>query len=614
MIPSIGLPLILLGWQAYDWTQPLSDPPLPEQPPPLDFAIELDTAGSPNASQEQLGTFLGMSLEMSLAEAIIGPNKTWLRPQFLNLMSTVKERGGVPVLRLGGNTQEKAEMVDDLPNYAAIHKFSHGPSGYTNTPTVFYKLSIIEAMRATSDLLGIKWFLGIPMNQTNPPRLDIIEKGEPILGDYLWGWQLGNEPDLYKDHKYRSPEYSPEDYILEYESVITALRNNPKIKNPNKLGGPGVCCDANWSTQRLIDEFKYLDRVGDALNCVIIEHYPTDNCPVDPGRPTPQQAITGAMNHQYAVNFANIYDSVVQSAKKYNKPIILLETNTGSCNGFLGYSDAFASALWAVDLAMTLASRDWTHMMLHLGGQQAYYNPFVPPPHNASAPFMWTVGPPMYAILAVAEALGPTGKARVAEITQDDKPLDNLTPGYVIYENNQPARLLLINYMSDPTGAHDYMARIAWNGAQVRTRMLYAEHVTTKIPNVTWAGQSFGGYFESDGLLRGEQVTELISCSGGVCPIRVPGPSAMLVFLTDAAYHADDDMKTFATSHTTKARNTAAVDGLTLATSNGIDARMRAKMWGTSTSGYKSKLGISSARTNRVPMSLVLAFALLLLF
>ena len=30
----------------------------------------------------------------------------------------------------------------------------------TNTPTVFYKLSIIEAMRATSDLLGIKWFLG----------------------------------------------------------------------------------------------------------------------------------------------------------------------------------------------------------------------------------------------------------------------------------------------------------------------------------------------------------------------------------------------------------------------------------------------------------------------
>ena len=22
----------------------------------------------------------------------------------------------------------------------------------------------------------------------NPPRLDIIEKGESIMGDYLWGW------------------------------------------------------------------------------------------------------------------------------------------------------------------------------------------------------------------------------------------------------------------------------------------------------------------------------------------------------------------------------------------------------------------------------------------
>ena len=45
-----------------------------------------------------------------------------------------------------------------------------------------------------------------------------------------------------------------------------------------------------------------------------------------------------------------------------------------------------------------------------------------------------------------------------------------LTPAYVVYENNQPVRVMLFNYMSDSTGAHDYTARIAFDTPHVRTR------------------------------------------------------------------------------------------------------------------------------------------------
>ena len=38
---------------------------------------------------------------------------------------------------------------------------------------------------------------GIPMNDTSKPRLQIAEAAEAILGDYLIGFQLGNEPNLY---------------------------------------------------------------------------------------------------------------------------------------------------------------------------------------------------------------------------------------------------------------------------------------------------------------------------------------------------------------------------------------------------------------------------------
>lgn len=38
---------------------------------------------------------------------------------------------------------------------------------------------------------------GVPFNDTTNFRFQIMEQGELILGDYLLGWQVGNEPDFY---------------------------------------------------------------------------------------------------------------------------------------------------------------------------------------------------------------------------------------------------------------------------------------------------------------------------------------------------------------------------------------------------------------------------------
>ncbi|KZV96759.1 hypothetical protein EXIGLDRAFT_765001 [Exidia glandulosa HHB12029] len=607
---------IYKGWQAYDPSQPLQDPPLPaDNTVPLDFNVQLDTTGNATGAGNSVpGSFLGISIEMSLAEAIIGPNSSWLRPQFLNLMSNVKERAGPPVLRVGGNTQEKAILVDSLNGGAATKKVAIGPTSFTNTPTLIFTLGILEAMRAASDILGIQWFLGIPMNPylisdyqrpscRDPPRLEIVEKGESIFGDYLWGWQLGNEPDLYVG---KNASYNQGNYIADFQLFVDAINNDPNIKNKNKLGGPAVCC--SWTTDQLIDDYGYLQKFGSSLNAVIIEQYPDQNCPGFDHNP--QQTLNNYMNHTAAVNFRQRYQKTTDSALTAGKPVVLLETNTASCNGFLGVSDAFAAALWATDMAMQLASASWTHMMLHLGGQAAYYNPFVPPPHNASAPFMWTVGPPMYAILAVAEALGNSNSARVADLNANNG--NGLTPAYVVYENSQPARILLINYMSDPSGAHDYVARIQTDAAQVRVRrMEVAGTSVTGKTNITWAGQTFGGYFESDGLLRGEHETETVQCSGGVCSIHVQGPSVAVVFLTDASYEPDDKMQTFSSTHTTRLFNTAAVDGLVLATSNGLSAAQRLAMKGSGTSLRNDRSKNSASGTARPILLASISFVLL---
>ncbi|KZW02482.1 glycoside hydrolase family 79 protein [Exidia glandulosa HHB12029] len=596
------------GWEAYDPTE-IEDPPLPVPPPPLDFVIEVDRSGNPQAGIQTPGAFMGISIEMSLSEPIIGPNASYLRPQFLNLMATVKERAGPPVLRMGGNSQEKAGLVDQLPGGASVAKFAIGPTGFTNTPTLSYTIDLIKALRAASDLLQIKWFVGIPMNTTDPPRLEIVEQGESVMGEYLWGWQLGNEPDLYVSHNYRTEDYTIESYLDEFEKVVNAITANSKIKVSNNIGGPGVCCV--WRLDDLIFQHNYFERFKHVLNSLIIQvrhkHYPYDNC--DRGRYDPQQKMNEYMQHNFALKFANGYQNAVRASLAAGLPVILLETNTASCNGFLGLSDAFSGALWGMDLGLTLAANNFTHMMLHLGGQAAWYNPFMSPPHNASAPFMWTVGPVMYTIVAMAEALGKTNTARVADLNANGG--NDFTPAYMIYENNQPARVVLINYMSDPTGAHDYTARIASGGSQVWVRYMLAPYMASK-RNITWAGQSFGHYFESDGILRGQHQTDIIPCTGGVCPVRVPAPSIALVFLTEPVFVPEDAeamSETFMTSFTTKRYNTAAVPAAALQTSNGLNAEARKAMGKSSTSSGRWREEHGGARVLAPQFTLHIAAA-----
>ena len=48
-----------------------------------------------------------------------------------------------------------------------------------------------------SSLVNVKWYLGVPLNDSQNLALEIAQYGEQILGDNLIGLQVGNEPDLY---------------------------------------------------------------------------------------------------------------------------------------------------------------------------------------------------------------------------------------------------------------------------------------------------------------------------------------------------------------------------------------------------------------------------------
>jgi len=63
-----------------------------------------------------------------------------------------------------------------------------------------------------------------------------------------------------------------------------------------------------------------------------------------------------------------------QLAQQAGKPLIMFETNTASCGGFAGISNSYAAALWALDYGFQMAYGNFTHALMHVGGQNVFYN------------------------------------------------------------------------------------------------------------------------------------------------------------------------------------------------------------------------------------------------
>lgn len=139
-----------------------------------------------------------------------------------------------------------------------------------------------------SSMVNVKWFFGIPFNDTNW-RLAIAEEAQAILGDNLLALQAGNEPDFYLEYavhrcrhrldsdahslrfKRRTGKYDPIDYLHEVQDVIRVMDNNPKITNKHMLLGPSVA-SAFW-TPEMVWETGFIDATKDRMYAFTVERY-----------------------------------------------------------------------------------------------------------------------------------------------------------------------------------------------------------------------------------------------------------------------------------------------------------------------------------------------------
>ncbi|KAF8141081.1 hypothetical protein K438DRAFT_2030235 [Mycena galopus ATCC 62051] len=578
------------GAAAYDPTH-LLPPPIPNPLPAMQFTQQLSSVPPPGVSVPQGGYFYGFSIEFSVINQILGINGSFLQVPFLNLMSNIQARGGSVRVRIGGNTQETATMVQTLPDGRMMEKKNSSDEYLSQmfTPPLLYTPEVLYMLANISSLVDVGWYLGIPLNDTQNLRLKIAEVAEQVLGDKLLGLQVGNEPD-HQGH--RPPTYSPTDYFNDFGIVDAALRADPRISSVDgKLIGPSV--SGNWDLQDVWNT-GFVDTYRDSLAALSVEYYPSDNCAkvlntTDP-IVDPQQIFNTYLNHTAATSIVSKYINSTLMAQSYDLPFVMLETNTASCDGFPGLSDSFGSSLWALDYGLQMASSNFTGALLHVGGTSGYYNPFTPPTTNQSTYHSWTVGPIYYSALIVAEVFGKSNASRIIDMEMNNHSI--YTPGYAVYDNDTLSRLGLINYITDPSGSSDFTATLSFNAqtpTQVKVKYLVAPSVSEK-SNITWGGQTFGPTFGSDGRLEGILDVQTIPCdmSANTCRIRVPAPGFALVFLHDPAGEMPESPTPVTwptTAYTRTTKTTLGVDASVLATSNGNQG-MQERL-GSTSSGRK---------------------------
>lgn len=107
------------------------------------------------------------------------------------------------------------------------------------------------------------------------------------------------------------------------------------------------------------------------------DSYPTDNCGAqfDVGdEKNSQTELPNYLTHNSVTSLVAPYINSTSVAQESGKPFVMLETNTASCGGFGGVSDAFAAALWAADYALQMAYANFSMAMFHTGGINVFYN------------------------------------------------------------------------------------------------------------------------------------------------------------------------------------------------------------------------------------------------
>jgi hypothetical protein len=257
-------------------------------------------------------SFLGLSFELSAAEQLAAYADEG------NLVTLLHSLGR-GVLRFGGvSADTRVAWVDartPKPEWASVVLDAH----------------ILHGLRRLAQRSGWRILLTLGLAHYEPVAAGREARAaKAILGRWLAGIEVGNEPDAYARHQLRTLPWTPSAYETQ---VTTYRRAIGKRARRIPLAGPGV------SGSRAFAHWGLAEARRQRPALLTGHHYPL-RC--DAG-PSIEQLLSQRTRELEGASLARY----VSLSRARSIDFRLDEANTVSCGGVAGISDTFASALWA---------------------------------------------------------------------------------------------------------------------------------------------------------------------------------------------------------------------------------------------------------------------------
>jgi hypothetical protein len=210
------------------------------------------------------------------------------------------------------------------------------------------------------------------------------------LGPYLQAVEIGNEPEAYANHGFRSPPWLPQEYeeeVSDYREVIAARSPGVPIAGPDSTGSGSFM------------EWGYAEGLAQAPVLLTGHHYPL-GCSQSPSI---EALLSPAMRGREQKSL----ETYMAVSRLTGIPLRIDEAGTVSCGGVPGISNTFASALWASGY-ITQAMADGA-AGINLEGNPnncGGYTPVCAVSPAAAAAGRLTAEPSFYALLMARSLVG----------------------------------------------------------------------------------------------------------------------------------------------------------------------------------------------------------------
>ncbi len=286
--------------------------------------VTVDTRAKPSGD---LGTrYIGLSIESDA----LNNGKITSAGDLVRLLRNL----GNAVLRFGGNSADTS--------FTGI-----SPSGLRN-------------LVATADASGWSVLYTENEGEYDPARVKADAGAvSAALGAKLFALACGNEPDVYPHNGIRQHDYSAANYLDQSTACLQTIRAAAPY---TPLEGPDTAGNRSWFS-------GYAEREGGTVSWLGQHYYPM-GC-ATPGD-NPAALVSTLLSPGLAGREAKSLGLYVAAAKSAGKPLLITETNSACGGGVPGLSDAYASALWAIDYLLTGAEQGAQGMYFHTGALDAH--------------------------------------------------------------------------------------------------------------------------------------------------------------------------------------------------------------------------------------------------